>query len=710
MASIAGSGPLGDISCLFGRNGREHMKWTYTRGRNGEEAQARVEQGQGESVKIEGGFFFFFLLRGADCDFLIGMQPSASLGDGFPFYEKNTGPSGRGGWPVEVGINDSAAREKYLEEYLESNWSTTAIKGVLNELDINLQREPAYSRKIFSYLLAKSVHTRAVDQSLFRFLDDLTLNIRGAGNYTAVVEHLARHEIRLNQRSGCLSAIARALELGIIPPDEVRAIVKSIPKIRGAKLDPKYMIEWYRQMWDAIGRCDVFTHGDLDAETVDAWLEILEQRHSAAGMDLALEIILATHGSDSSCSWVPKFIMGWLDLQIKTGSEADGTFVAELLNHFNPDVASEYMIRVTESLTSSEKDHHRMLLLERWQDCLLELQDVRSFICSPVWLDLNPQNAATPNNNVPEISTDHQIILRLWVLRTLSEHFGPPWKRSKHVDAPITQLFDQYEYITKQARDGDFLSKLMKDIHDLDIPFSGLMMLAVDMKVRKNMTKATRKALQRLERSRVSFADLFTDLHTYNSSKSLFFSSFEQTVCQVDVSSLAFTNHVVHLAKTGDSKSVWTLIRLLRAHTPLKVSLAKSWPVSDSPEQPNIIPNTTSKPQPNLPNPHDALEMIHILAIVLSCSRNLTPRRSFHLIHWLYNFLMTHNAPVKPSLVRAMYHAGIIRYQREGLRVASTRYLYIWELVKKFEDAEVAKELMEGPRYGVSRIGVEEDE
>jgi len=58
LASIAGSGPLGDISCLFGRNGREHMKWTYTRGRNGEEAQARVEQGQGESVKIEGGFFF----------------------------------------------------------------------------------------------------------------------------------------------------------------------------------------------------------------------------------------------------------------------------------------------------------------------------------------------------------------------------------------------------------------------------------------------------------------------------------------------------------------------------------------------------------------------------------------------------------------------------------------------------------------------------
>lgn len=30
LAGIAGTGPLDDIACLFGRNGREHMKWTTT--------------------------------------------------------------------------------------------------------------------------------------------------------------------------------------------------------------------------------------------------------------------------------------------------------------------------------------------------------------------------------------------------------------------------------------------------------------------------------------------------------------------------------------------------------------------------------------------------------------------------------------------------------------------------------------------------------
>lgn len=39
LASIAGSGPLGDISCLFGRNGREHMKWTDRRAQVGNQGE-----------------------------------------------------------------------------------------------------------------------------------------------------------------------------------------------------------------------------------------------------------------------------------------------------------------------------------------------------------------------------------------------------------------------------------------------------------------------------------------------------------------------------------------------------------------------------------------------------------------------------------------------------------------------------------------------
>jgi hypothetical protein len=46
LAGIAGSGPLEDIACLFGRNGREHMKWT-----DRQEGNVRREA-QGKTLRL----------------------------------------------------------------------------------------------------------------------------------------------------------------------------------------------------------------------------------------------------------------------------------------------------------------------------------------------------------------------------------------------------------------------------------------------------------------------------------------------------------------------------------------------------------------------------------------------------------------------------------------------------------------------------------
>ena len=54
--------------------------------------------------------------------------------------------------------------------------------------------------------------------------------------------------------------------------------------------------------------------------------------------------------------------------------------------------------------------------------------------------------------------------------------------------------------------------------------------------------------------------------------------------------------------------------------------------------------------------------------------------------------------------MRALYHAGIVRYQREGNTVAQARYAYIMELVREFEDPRVAEELLQGPQYGESSL------
>lgn len=688
-----------------------------------------------------------------------------SLVASLPFYDNGSNIKESFDWLDGLEISDEATRDKHLEEYLENNaTSPNSIKLILDRLNINLQHEPAYSRKIFNQLLSKSIRLGFVDNALFLFLHDLTLNIRGAGNYAAAIEHLACHDARRGARKKCLRAVAKGLELGLIPPDELRAILKILPRIQtvtGVQRDPDsgYATRCYRNLWEAIGRCDVYSHKDLDAETVGVWLGVLDQRGLPEDLELVREIILTTRGADSGvCSWAPTLVMEYLDSYIRTNTESCLGLVIGLLNRFTADAALNCIICVTEDLVSLERCDQRTLRLEKWQDCLLRFQVTTSLASSPVWLDIYQHEVTRLNSAMPEaakFTPTERVILRLWILRILSHSLSeiPRWKRRPRLtDLTIINLLNHYESL---MRDEDFLTSFMTGIHDLKLPSNGLLLLAVDMRNnRKNMTKPTRKLLEHLECSRVSFADLFADIHAYNSAKWHFFSKFEKMVKSVDVTHPAFIDYSLQLAKTGDSKSVWTLIRFLRSHTPLKIALSRSWhkdtdtvspggsevqvmaeepdpsissskcsfspqdgseveaeelnssiPLPDSSSSSSSSQKRQSSTSTPNPIPHVALELIHILAIAIASSPHLTPSRTYHLIHWLYVFLVSHNAPVNPALVRAMYHAGVVRYQREGKRVAPTRYLYIIELVRRFEEPGVAEELLAGPRFGESRNG-----
>ncbi|THC92477.1 hypothetical protein EYZ11_008068 [Aspergillus tanneri] len=176
-------------------------------------------------------------------------------------------------------------------------------------------------------------------------------------------------------------------------------------------------------------------------------------------------------------------------------------------------------------------------------------------------------------------------------------------------------------------------------------------------------------------------------------------------VRQIDITSPSFIDHMVDIARNGDSKRVWTLIRLIRCHTPLKIALSKAWHGIPEPSKRALVRYYPEARSADCPDPHAALEMIHSLAISLSCSKNLSPRRAYSLIHWLYVFLLKHGAPVKPVIVRAMYHAGVIRYRQEGLHVSRTQYTYIMDCVKKAEDPQLVAVLTGGSQVGITHQG-----
>ncbi|KAJ5525466.1 hypothetical protein N7494_012116 [Penicillium frequentans] len=686
--ALAGFGlsPAEDIACLFGRNGREHMKWT----------DHPWQRSHADTQDLSSYAY-------------------ATAETSLPFYDHNPEPI----TPRILESKVSTSREgkeptkaQVFQQYLEGkDWGIEDARDFARQLRIDLHREPKYSRQIFDRLLMRS--TTDLTQAI-QFLDDPYLNVWGAGNYLAAVDLFVRTKTKRSNRTAVLNAVSRALELGLVASDEICLIIKALPDIiveRNKTLaawDQKALLKHYRAMWQAIGRCNILGYGELDKEIVDTWLEELMR---IGDFRFAGEIIVATHNASHDTHWPSTFIFTWLHEFGQEMSTKSVQFPSSLLNRLDPDCAANCLIDVTERLASIEQKQDRNQRLEQWRDCLLNITDASAIARSQIWSDLvmaytsnqNEALAAFPTNS--SLPIQHQIVLRLWVLRSLSRSMGPMYhSHAKATDRSIYMLLSLYEITVSQTK-GTFLADLLHDIHGLNLPYSGLLLLAVDLKERKLVTKTTRQTLERLETSQISLANLWADPATYNGVRGLFYGSFEQMFNRLDLLSPETMNECLRLARVGDSKSVWSITRLLGNHTPFKLCLHKAWVPIPHPDEKVLVRYHPGPRDSRCPDPYAAVDFIHQLAVALSCCQQLTPSRSFHLIHWLYDYLRKHGGPVYPSLVRAMYHAGVVRYRREGRRISRTQYEYIMWIIEKFEGQDVVRELHEAPQIGRSSQG-----
>ncbi|KAJ5173179.1 hypothetical protein N7492_005772 [Penicillium capsulatum] len=675
LASVGG-GPPEDIACLFGRNGREHMKWS-------EQPWQRVH--------LESQDYSSYAVGTAEIP--------------LPFYDGDSGPiepSLLDLPPAPSSSTKHQSREQLLDDFLRGNyWTIEDARDKTRHLRIDLQREPKHSRQIFNRLLARS--TEGLSDAV-AFLDDPFLNTRGSGNYVAAVEFVQAKTKRLN-RTAVLNSINRALELGLVPTDEICRIVNALPKFlvqRQKTLgawDQKALLKHYNAMWKAIGRCNILGYRDLDKQIVDAWLtELL----SIKCFRFAGDIIVATHDASSDYHWPSTLITTWLDAAGTHKINLHPSHLGAFLDRLHADYASRCIHDVTTLLALPDRESgKRNQLLEQWRECLLSVSNASAIASSDLWLD-SPAAYLESTKSEVAFSARQDIILRLWSLRTLSRSQGPMYNQGpKATDRPIYLLFSLYETATQQS-DGFFLADLLSGIQSLDLPYNHLLLLAVDVKLRKITTKTTRRTLEQLETSQITLSDAWADQSMYKGIRIFFHGTFEKMFRRLDLTSPSTVQDCLHLARVGDSRSVWSILRLLRNHMPFKICLHKAWVPIPHPDEKVLILYNPRPRDSETPDPHAAVDFIHQLAVTFSCCQHLTPSRSFHLIHWLYNYLRRHGGPVYPSLVRAMYHAGVVRYRREGRRVSPTQYEYILWIVRKFDGPDVVRELTAMPRIGQS--------
>ena len=640
------------------------------------------------------------------------VTPDTSL----PFYDHNPDPIGAfipnenaSVSPAKDASEERRTRTKMLKDFLrQGDWDIEDARDQARRLGIDLQQEPKYSRMIFDKLPKRSDEDW---EQLLDFLGDPFLNTRGSGNYAAAVEWFTRSNANRGQIA-VMDAISRALELGLISSAELLQILKSLPKLCVSRTamgfkDRSILATYYDSMWKAIGRCNILGHAELDKEVVDAWLEEL---HVIGDFDLAGRIMAAAHNNALDANWPTLFLLDWLDHVGEHTSPIPHEFLANILGHLDPDCAARCLIDVTEALVSSEqKLQDRNHQLEMWRDCLLDIPNASAIGSSQAWSDL-PLAFVQDNRDISaasspscSLSVQHQIIVRLWTLRSISHSLEPlPDRISKATDRSVYMLLSMYETTVSQTK-GSFLADLVHGIHELSMPYNALLLLATNVKLRKLTNKNKRQALQHIEKSKMSLTDALTHQALYEPLRVHFHGVFEQMTRQLDLTSPESVEKCLRIARSGDLQGMWSIIRLLQNHTPFKIALNKAWVPLPSPEEMALVRYHPGPRDSQCPDPYAAVDFIHRLAVTFSCCERLEPRSSFRLVHTLYDYLRCHGGPVHPSLVQAMYHAGVVRFRRKGYRVTASQFEYIMWIISKFEGRDVVRQLSEGPQIGEAK-------
>lgn len=572
-----------------------------------------------------------------------------------------------------------------------------------------------------------------VDEILL-FLDDPTLNSPAAGNYSALMKHLTRYEMKPAQRHKLLGAVERAVELGLIRDTEIGLIIKALSNVKAGGTTLKSpqnlgeFIRHHRRIWEALRGCSVLHLRDLDGSLLDQWFSelLLGVRSNEELLYLAKDIVLAGQESCASVRrWIPTLIGQCMRLSVRPSRpfhyrKAMANYICDLLRPLDGDLAAEYLLQVAENLAfsqTSEQDWNAAL--ENWRRCLLHVPNAESVASSRVWLDVQPSNF----QNVP---TEHRIVLRLWMLsalrKALREDYHDNWLvQPKATDPTIITLLKQFDRLTSAQNEADFFANLIHVLQQLHLPYNTVVTTVYTvMTMRKLRNQNARKVLEQLERSQVILEELVADTKAFNATKSFLFPTFERMIRRIDVTTPEFVRDSICLVESGKQGAL-DLQRLLASHTPLHIALAKAWPrlpkpseaelyrlrsperkirtVEPETEKPVILSEPlTEEEEEELskydgPDPRACVEVMHLLALTFASSEKLRAADAFEMVHWLYVFLYRHHAPIKPALARAMYHAGVVRYRRERQSVPLRQYRYIMDVVRKFEGAHVLRML-----------------
>ncbi|EAS35719.3 uncharacterized protein CIMG_01073 [Coccidioides immitis RS] len=637
--------------------------------------------------------------------------------------------------PDLLGLASTQNWDKIFTRVLPKTCCLDDIRDLVSYLGVDLRSHPQLSQLILNHIIGVYRKGTWPLTQISDFLGDPYLNPRGSNNFVAVVRALVSKPGTKVEVEAIFQMLRFQLSLGLVPRHEIPLMLKLVPRIRTSDIRPEspgvLHTFCFEAIWQGIELCSVVQPKDLGNRTLSSWLGLLS-RGNATGRSalLSKDIIRLLAGSRASYSpglqTVSLQIVKLIATHTKSTALIYWKHFRNFIQYFN-DVGNLFpsrllmdsIFRVTKSLLFSRQYRKtRRKLLRIWSD-ILEHSNL-SFLLHEAHWDFSRQGwlSSRMTRKMPRArlsrNREHRLmrkewLLRLWLVKVLD--------RKARVERRRRQLFGKLLAYDKRLRGPrpkvdlvSYLDRSMQMLGGLGLPHADAVSItSTQMRYEQRMLNyphIPKNAIQAL--SRVELSGLRSNVFRENDPHRLLedemFCYWEDMARKIDVTAPDFANKILLYTETN-SPLRSGLLRILRRHTPFKIALAYSWNPCRrySDVEPHGGQKYASEGYPVL-NPADCLATMHSIALIFACSSKLSPRNAYRLTRWCFEFLLDHNAPITPTMVRALYHAGIYRFREAGMSVPQARFSYIINHVREVEGDAIASALASGVPFEVTYL------
>lgn len=601
--------------------------------------------------------------------------------------------------------------------FCDDKISLDTVRRVIRDVDINLRVQPTLSKMIFNHILQTQKITRWMVTDLHDFLLDPSLNAPGSNNYTTLMEYLSLQKFSLPVIIEHLDQLAAGLTLGAIPLNEIENIIVKLPHLNTtegsfAHSHPDLLVSFYTELWTGLRECAVLRASDLGPSTLNLWLDMLLNLPPGTKSIALCNHILYTlrKMGRSEQKTMSKVLLHTLELSTEKSAmprkddwidrkslQCRLQEMSNTLRYFPSTVALSSIFGTTEALICSPNyDTNRPQMLLVWSWMLQRLVGLRGMLSSEIWMEF--QVSCPDKNQLGKALTAEEVcFVRMWLLRII----GRRTKMYFDIDSRRMDLFAKYLLYLKQASGlherGGMLAKvesLILRFDKLGLPYTDhVLVTAVRSKYMERMgltgplPQSMISAINSLDCGVLHKPELMWMYEKGTSLKNLGNALFEQAALETDITDPHFLHRLLLYTENNVIHSRGVLLGLIENHKPLRYALQK---LRYSPPSKGVAVNPTRYLPEGIPilDPQACLNTITFLALVFS-TVPVSNRVAWRLTYRCCKLLRTQNAPILPSMCRALYHAGIQRYIDSGSRVPHERRKYIMDILREVEGPQI---------------------